>query len=423
MKSAPPDALLQVLLALAAIIVTGHALARLFGRLGQPPVIGEVVAGIVLGPSFIGARVSAWILPPSVAPYLGIIAQLGVVLYMFMVGLELDLAALRGRRLSVGLIAVAGIAAPFALGMAVAQTVHARLAPPGVPPLSFALFLGVAMSITAFPVLARILADRGLSDTALGRLALAAAALGDVTAWCLLAVVVGVATARPGEGMRVVAGAAAFIAFIVLIARPVLRHWIARADVAVDPDGTFDPSDTADTAIPTRGTFVALLAAVLVAAAMTEAIGIHALFGAFLVGAIIPAGSAAARDVPRRLDPVVTGLLLPAFFAFTGMRTHIGLVHGAALWWTCAAIIAVATIGKVGGTLVAARATGLRWRDGAALGALMNTRGLMELIVLNVGIELGILSPTLFAIMVLMALATTMMTGPALGWLDLGPRA
>ncbi|MFN8422280.1 MAG: cation:proton antiporter [Anaerolineae bacterium] len=401
--TAAPDALRQVLLALAAIVVTGHGLARLFARFGQPPVIGEVVAGIVLGPSLIGAKASAWILPPGVAPHLGTIAQLGVVLYMFMVGLELDMGALRGRRLTVGAIALAGIGAPFALGVGLAYAVHGRLAPPGVPLLSFALFIGVAMSVTAFPVLARILADRALSDTALGRLALAAAALGDVAAWCLLALVVGVATARPGDGMRVVAGAIAFIALAALVARPILRRWAARADADFEAGA------------PPRGAVAALLAAVLVAAATTEAIGLHALFGAFLIGAVIPADSAVARDVPRRLDPVVTGLLLPAFFAFTGMRTRIGLVHGAALWWTCAAVIAAATIGKFGGTLAAARLSGLGWRDGAVLGTLMNTRGLMELIVLNVGLELGILSPTLFAIMVLMALATTMMTGPALG--------
>lgn len=393
--SAPPAVLGHVLLALAAIVAVGHGLGRLFARLGQPPVIGQVVAGIVLGPSVLGAA-SMWILPPDAAPYLGIVAQLGVVLYMFTVGLELDLGALRARRWSVGGVALGAIAVPFALGAALALVMGERDAPAGVATLPFVLFIGVAMAITAFPVLARIVADVGLSDTPLGRLALGAAALGDVAAWCLLAVVVGVATARPGDALWVVGGAAACTAVTFLVACPWLRRRIG-------PAGAGETSS---------GATVALLAAALTAAAVTEAIGIHALFGAFLVGAAVPHDSAPARDVPRRLAPVVDGLLLPAFFAFAGMRTSIGLLDSPGLWALCAAVIAVATVGKVGGTLAAARLAGYGWRDGLVLGALMNTRGLMELIVLNVGLELGILSPTVFAVMVLMAVATTMMTAP-----------
>lgn len=395
------DVLLHVLLTLAAILVVGRVLGRLLARVGQPPVIGEIVAGIVLGPSVLGAAFAGRLLPPEAAPALGIVAQLGVVLYMFLVGLELDLSALGGRqRAAAGLAAVLGTAVPFALGAGLAAAMHGRFAPPAVAPLPFALFLGVALAVTAFPVLARILADRGLTDTDIGRIALGAAALGDVAAWCLLAAVVGLATARPGEGAAVVAGAAMFVAAVVGLVRPALRVWLRRSAT--------DAPDGADAAV--------LVALALAAAAATEAIGIHALFGAFAIGAVVPRDAPAARALPRALSPAVVGVLLPAFFAATGMRTRIDLVAGAELWLVTAAVIAVATAGKVAGALAGARLGGLAWRDAVLLGALMNTRGLMELIVLDVGLALGILSPTLFAILVLMALVTTAMTGPAVGW-------
>jgi Kef-type K+ transport system membrane component KefB len=397
----PADVLRHILVALAAVIVTGQLLAKLCAYLCQPPVIGEVVAGIVLGPSLLGPEASAWLLPPAVAPYLGLIAQLGVILYMFLVGLELNAGLLKRRAHATVATSHASILVPFLLGALLALVLYPRLSNHSVPFTSFALFMGVAMSITAFPVLARILTDRGMTQTELGIVALSCAAIDDVTAWCLLAFAVGIARAHVGEGLFVMAGALGYIAFMLLITRPMLRRVAARWETASLPRQTV------------ACVFVALLLSVLT----TEVIGIHAIFGAFLLGAVIPHESAVARALTRQLDHLVTVLLLPAFFAFTGMRTRIDLVSGLDQWVLCGLITLVAAAGKFGGTLVAARLTGLGWRAAAALGTLMNTRGLMELIVLNVGLDLQVISPTLFAMMVVMALVTTLATAPALRWL------
>ncbi len=396
-----PDALLHVLVALVAVMVVGRLLSSVFRRVGQPAVIGEVVAGLVLGPSVLGQlwpEASAFILPPSMAPYLGVIAQLGVILYMFLVGLELNHEVLRERAHATVAISHASILVPFVLGAAVALVLYPRLSSSDVSFTSFALFIGVAMSITAFPVLARILTDRRMHQTRLGIIALACAATDDVTAWCLLAFVVGVAQARLGGAFLTLGLTMAYIAFMLLVGRP-----LARRLAGCSAEGP--------------GAVALVFAAVLSSALVTEAIGVHALFGAFLLGAIIPHDNAIARAMTAKLEDLVTVLLLPAFFAFTGMRTRIGLVSSLDEWLLCGLIILVATAGKFGGTLVSARFTGLGWRDAAALGVLMNTRGLMELIVLNIGLDLGIIAPTLFAMMVLMALATTLATTPLLHWL------
>jgi Kef-type K+ transport system membrane component KefB len=392
------DVFLHVLFALAAVIVVGRVLGKLFAGIGQPPVIGEVVAGIVLGPSLLGAEISALILPPAVAPHLGVIAQLGVLLYMFIVGLELNPEVLRGRARVTVATSHASILLPFLLGALLALGLYPRLATSDVSFTNFALFLGIAMSITAFPVLARILTDRRLARTELGTIALSCAAADDVTAWCLLALVVGVTQAHIDNAMWVIAGALVYIALMLLLVRPAMARVIAPWQSERLPQGA-----------------VALVfVALLLSALTTEWIGIHAIFGAFLLGVIIPHDSAVARTFTRKLEPVVTVLLLPAFFAFTGMRTEIGLVAGLEQWLICGLIVLVATLGKFGGTFIAARLTGLGWRNAAALGTLMNTRGLMELIVLNIGLDLGVISPTLFAMMVIMALVTTMATAPVL---------
>ena len=390
------DILLHLLLALAAVIAVGRLLARLLVGVGQPPVIGEVAAGVLLGPSLIGATMSARILPPDVAPALAVVAQLGVILYMFIIGLDLHLDELKGRARATVATSLAGIVVPFALGAALSWSLYPRVSHPGVPFGTFALFMGVAMSITAFPVLARLLADWGLTRTPLGVLALSAAAVDDVVAWCLLAFVVGVAQAEQGEALRVAAGAALYAAFMLLVARPLLGRYVSR----------WDPSSPYAIA--------AVLVALLLSAAATEAIGIHAIFGAFVLGAIVPHDSPVARALGHQMRDLVGILLLPAFFAFTGMRTRIDLLSGASDWTLCAIIIVVATAGKFSGAFFAARWSGIARREAAMLGALMNTRGLMELIVLNIGLELGIISPRLFAMMVLMALATTMSTAPLL---------
>jgi Kef-type K+ transport system membrane component KefB len=398
--------LLRLLVALTAVIVTAQVLARVLALVRQPPVIGEILAGILLGPSFIGADASAWILPPDVAPYLGAIAQLGVVLYMFLVGLELHGEALRHRMHALVTTSHASILVPFLMGAALALVLYPRVATTGVPFTAFALFMGVAMSITAFPVLARILTDHGMAQTPIGVTALTCAALNDLTAWCLLALVIGVVQAQVGNAMWVAGGALAYVAFMVLVARPLLARWTARSESHGGSSGA-----------------VALLfIALLTSALVTEAIGIHAVFGAFALGALVPHDSAIARGLTNQLRHVVTILLLPAFFAFTGMRTRIDLLAGAGIWLLCGLIIVVATAGKFGGTFFAARFTGSTWRDAAVLGALMNTRGLMELIVLNIGLELGVISPTLFAMMVIMAIVTTVAASPALVWLMPRPR-
>jgi Kef-type K+ transport system membrane component KefB len=397
--------LLRVLVALTAIIVTGQMLGWVFARLNQPPVIGEVVAGILLGPSLLGPEVSALILPTSVAPYLGIIAQLGVILYMFLVGVELNPALLKQRAHATVATSHASILAPFILGALLALLLYPRVSSSSVSFTSFALFMGVSMSITAFPVLARILTDYRMSRTKLGVLALSCAAIDDVTAWCLLAFVVGIAKAEMGQGLLVAAGALGFITVMFLLGRLLLQWFAVRWDGGAQ----------------TRGAMTLVFVALLLSSLTAEVIGIHAIFGAFLLGAVIPHDSALARALTRQLEQVVTILLLPAFFALTGMRTRIDLLHEPWQWLICAVIIMTAVVGKFGGTLVAARLTGLRWRDAAILGTLMNTRGLMELIVLNVGLDLQVITPTLFAMMVLMALVTTMMTAPVVRLLDPRP--
>ncbi len=396
-----PPALLQVLIALVAVLVVGQIVGRVVGYLGQPPVIGEVIAGILLGPSLLGPERSAYILPPAVAPMLAIIAQLGVILYMFLVGLELNAELLRGRLHATVVTSHVSIVVPFLLGGVLALGFYSTLASPSVRFTSFALFMGVAISITAFPVLARILTDRNLAQTELGVVALSCAAIDDVTAWALLAFVVGVAQAQVGGAFLVIGGTVLFVVFMAACGRP-LVGWLSRRWEA-----THSSRDTV------RWLFVA----VLLSALATEAIGIHAIFGAFILGAMIPHNSAVARSLIQQVQHVVTVLLLPSFFALTGMQTRIDLLNTGWDWLLCLVIIVVATAGKFGGTVLAARLTGMPWREAAMLGALMNTRGLMELIVLNIGLQLNVISPRLFAMMVMMALTTTMATSPLLAWL------
>jgi len=399
-----PDALIHVLVALAAVVLVGRALGILLRYMGQPPVIGEVAGGIVLGPSVLGRlwpQAAEFVMPPSVGPYLEVLSQLGVILYMFLVGLELNLGMMRGRARTALLISQAGMVVPFALGAGLALPLYTRLSSADVSRTSFILFVGVATSVTAFPVLARILTDRHMQKTALGTLALTCAAAADVTAWCLLAFVVGVAQERLGGALLVLGLSLAYIAFMFLVVRPIAARRLVRLDLA----GL------------TPGIVGCVFAAVLLSALATEAIGIHAIFGAFLLGAVVPHESAIAQGLRNKMEDLVTVLLLPAFFAFTGLRTQIGLISGLEQWLICGLIILAATAGKVGGTFLAARLTSLSWRESAGLAVLMNTRGLMELIILNVGLDLKIISPTLFAMMVLMALVTTLATAPVLHWL------
>lgn len=413
------DVVLHVLATLAAVIGLGAVLGRGLRLVGQPPVIGEVVAGILLGPSLLGTispEAMRWLIPGSdtdpngqVTSALKAVAQLGVVLYMFLVGLGLNAARLTHHAHATVAISHTSIVAPFVLGAGLALWLYPVLSHCGVPFTSFALFMGVSFSVTAFPVLARILADRGLDKTETGMVALACAATDDVTAWCLLALVTGVAHSQGGVDGEISRAAAVgvmavlFILGMFLLVRPVAERVCRR----LDSRSGLLPS----AAVP------CVFVAVLVSALATEAIGIHAVFGAFLLGAVIPHDSRLAEEVVRKLKDVVTVLLLPAFFALSGLQTEIGLVRGWENWLICGAVVVVATVGKFGGTLVAARLTGFDWRTSAAIGVMMNTRGLMGLIVLDLGLNLGVISPTLFAMMVIMALVTTLTTAPALRWL------
>jgi Kef-type K+ transport system membrane component KefB len=394
--------LVKVLLALTVITITARIMGAIFARLKQPAVIGEVVGGILLGPSLFGRiapEAAAFVLPSDAAPILSVIAQLGVILYMFLVGLELDLGVLRTRAKATIAISSAGIIVPFALGVGLAWGIADIYAPAGVGLVPFALFLGVSMSVTAFPVLARILTDHQLQRTPMGVLALTCAAIGDATAWCLLAFVVGVTAATTSGAVVTLLLTAAYVALMLTAGRALMRAVIPRLDASI--------------AVGEQSLAIVLVA-VLLSAVATEFIGVHAIFGAFLLGAIIPHGSATARHVREKIEDVVRVLLLPAFFAFTGLRTQIGLVETLDDWLMCALIIGLATAGKFGGATLAARFSGLDWRDSAALGILMNTRGLVELIVLNIGLDLGVLTPRLFTMLVIMALVTTLMTSPIL---------
>jgi Kef-type K+ transport system membrane component KefB len=396
------ETLLHVLLALTVVLVVARLLGSVFRHFHQPPVIGEVIAGIALGPSLLGRvapEASQFLMPAHVAPFLGVIAQVGVILYMFLVGLELNTLLLQKRTHTSIAVSHASIVVPFTLGSALALYLYPRYSHGGVSFTVFALFMGVAMSVTAFPVLARILTDRRMHTTRMGTIALACAAVDDATAWCLLAFVVSVVQAEPGRMLMTVSLTGSYIAGMLLLIRPLVLRFVRWHETSRNL---------------TQNAFAGVCVALLLSSLATEFIGIHALFGAFLLGAIVPHDSALAREMTGKLEDLVVVLLLPAFFAFTGLRTEIGLVQTVEQWLTCGAIIVVASIGKFGGSAVAARWTGMPWRESVALGVLMNTRGLMELIVLNVGLDLGVLSPTLFAMLVVMALVTTFATTPIL---------
>lgn len=397
--------LLHTLVALAAIMLTARAAGRVFRAIGQPAVMGEVVGGLLLGPSVLGALAPGlfhWLLPPEVVPFLGIHAQVGIILYMFLVGLELDLPKVRALGRSTLVISAASILVPFVFGVALSLWMYSRVSSEQVPLVVFAAFIGTSLAVTAFPVLARILTDWGIARSPLGVMALTVAAVGDVIAWCLLAMVVGMARSDTVAGLRTFGLTLVFAALMFRVVAPVVRTWTARRNETHPANGV------------SRTDLGTVLIAVFLCATTTELIGIHGLFGAFLLGAVMPHGSPLAIDVDRRLGDVVAMLFLPVFFAFTGLRTEIGLLVGVTDWLLCAAIVLVASAGKFGGTIAGARWSGLQWRDSAALGALMNTRGLVELIVLNIGLDLGIISPRLFTMLVIMALATTLMAAPVL---------
>lgn len=387
------------------VIIAGSRVAGLIAtKLGQPAVIGEMTAGILLGPSLFGLvapDVFTFVFPANSLNTIKLLSQIGVSLFMFVVGMELNIRHVRQKAHTAVLVSHVSIVFPFLLGVILAWFLYSSLAAAGARFMAFALFLGISMSITAFPVLARILQERGLTKTSMGNTAITCAAVDDVTAWCILAFVVAIAraTSVAGSALNLVA-VIVFIAVMVLVVRRALPHWLRGK-----PSGDGDLS---------KNTLAAVILVMIAAAFCTEIIGIHALFGAFLAGAIMPDTDGFRQKLAVRVENFSSVLLLPLFFAFTGLRTQIGLLNDIDGWLICLLIIGVATLGKLGGGALAARLTGMNWRESLQLGALMNTRGLMELIALNIGYDLGILSPRIFAMLVIMALVTTMMTGPLL---------
>jgi Kef-type K+ transport system membrane component KefB len=397
------DPLTRFITQAVTIVVASRLLGLLARRIGQPQVVAEITAGILLGPSLLGviapdafdllfARESLGVLQ--------LVSQLGLLLFMFVIGLELDPNLLKGRSASSVAISSTSIVAPFGLGAALAYWLYPGVSGPGVSLFTFALFLGIAMSITAFPVLARILRERRLFATRVGAIALACAAVDDVTAWCLLAFVVAAARVEGVAGAVVsIAAAFGYVVLMLGLVRPLLARLAARVRWRGGPS---------------QDLVAGVLLLLLLSSLATELIGIHFLFGAFLFGVILPRQDGLAATLAHKLEDLVSVLLLPLFFAYSGMRTQIGLLDGVESWLICAVAMLIACVGKFGGAALAARLTGMSWREAGALGVLMNTRGLMELVVLNIGLDLGVIGGRVFTIMVIVALLTTFMTTPAL---------
>ena len=408
LMSGLPLLLTQIIVVLLAARVVG----LIVRRLGQPQVVGEMLAGIALGPSILGAyapAVSGVLFPPGSLGFLNALSQIGLLVFMFLVGLELEPKLIRERGRAAVVISHASIVAPFLLGAMLALLLYPTLAGERVTFTAFALFMGAAMSVTAFPVLARILSERRLLRTPTGALAIACAAIDDVSAWCILAVVVVIArasgaTAAPG-GLPLWATLGGSITYAALM-MTVGHRLLCKLEDRYKRVGRV-----------TQDMIAVLMVTMLASALFTEWLGVHALFGAFIVGAASPKAEGFVHAILERFEDVMVVLLLPLFFAFTGLRTEITLISGSSEWLICALIIAVAVVGKLGGSALAARSMSVPWREAAVLGILLNTRGLMELVILNVGLDIGVISRELFAMMVIMALATTFMTTPLVMWL------
>lgn len=392
---------------LLAQIVTIIIAARIMGwiciKIKQPVVIGEMLAGIILGPSLLGLyfpEFSHTLFPVESLSNLQFLSQIGLILFMFIIGMELDLNVLRNKAHDAVVISHASIVIPFTLGISLAYFLYLFHPPTNVEFLSYSLFIGISMSITAFPVLARIIQERGLQKSKLGAMAITCAAADDITAWCILAVVIAIVKAGDfASALYTIGLAVAYVLIMIKIVRPFLMR---VGEVKGSKEALSKP-------------VVAIFFIVLLLSAYaTEVIGIHALFGAFMAGAIMPEGSRFRTAFIEKIEDVSTLLLLPLFFVYTGLRTQIGLLNDPQLWIITIGIILVAVIGKFAGSTLAARFVGQSWKDSLSIGALMNTRGLMELIVLNIGYDLGVLSAELFSMMVVMALVTTFMTGPSL---------
>jgi Kef-type K+ transport system membrane component KefB len=400
---AAPMNLFTLVLQVAVVLLVSRAVGMLFRKFGQPQVVGEMVAGILLGPSLLGwaaPGLSKFIFPASSLGYLNGLSQIGLVFFMFLVGVSLNPKELREHGHTAILTSHASIVTPFCLGSALALLLFPRLSHAGVSFNNFALFMGSAMSITAFPVLARILTERNLLSSRMGTLSISCAAVDDVTGWCILAYIVVLVRAQSAavSPWIMVAGSIAYI--LVMIVG--VKHLLLLFERSFHRRGRI-----------TENALSLMIVLALASALATERLGIHSLFGAFFLGVILPKNADFTRALRLKLEPMTTVALLPLFFAYSGLRTSINVVHGT-LWVYTLLVIVVAVAGKFGGSMLAARMSGASWTDASALGILMNTRGLMELIALNIGLDIGVISPTVFTIMVLMALVTTFMTSPLL---------
>ena len=407
-----PMSIDQLILAFGTILLLARVLGWVFQKIGQPRVIGEMTAGILLGPSIFGRffpHAFHYILPASSFPAITVLSQLGLLLFMFVVGLEVDLTHIAQQRATIVLVSNVSILLPLALGVGLAKALYPQFAGKDIAFPAFALFVGTAMSVTAFPVLARILKERKLMGTSLGTLAIACAAIDDVSAWLLLAVLT--AMVRSGSSWKqfglTLLFLIAFILFMLIVVRrlgSILEAWYERRGAGVE--------------------FLSFLVLFIFATSWTtEKLGVHALFGAFMAGLVMPKNDRLLTDVVHRIESLSLALLLPLFFALTGLRTRVDLLTDRSALVYGVAIIAIAVMGKLAGAAFAARMVGVKWRDSFALGVLMNTRGLVELVILNAALDLGVSSPELFTIMVLMALVTTFMTTPILSAMGIGGQA
>ncbi|CAN5617424.1 hypothetical protein BH10CHL1_BH10CHL1_28790 [soil metagenome] len=400
-----------LIIQISVILLVARLVGFAFRKIHQPQVMGEMIAGILLGPSLLGwvaPGVAAALFPPASLGFLNALSQVGLLLFMFLVGLEFDPKILRGQGHAAVVTSHVSIIVPFVLGIGLSFYLYPKLSNASVNFTSFALFMGIAMSITAFPVLARILTERKMLRSKVGAMTIACAAVDDVTGWSILAAIVLFAQANSGviPLWLTLAGSAIYILVMLFGLRPLL----SKLELIFQRWGI------------SQDMMTLIFLVILVSGLVTEWLGIHALFGAFLAGVIMPKQHSFVQALTEKLEYVAIVLLLPLFFAFTGLRTSIGLLNGAEMWFFCGLIILVAITGKFGGSTVAARFTGMSWREASTVGILMNTRGLMELIVLNIGLDIGILSPTLFTMMVIMAIITTLMTAPLLQWVYFGSR-
>jgi Kef-type K+ transport system membrane component KefB/nucleotide-binding universal stress UspA family protein len=396
-----------VLVLIQVLIVIG--LSRLMGlacrTIKQPLVIGEIVAGIMLGPSLLGLLapdISGALFPAETLPFLNLLSQIGLIFFMFLIGLELNPSYLQGNLNVAILTSHVSILVPFSLGSLLALLLYPLVSNNAVSFTAFALFLGAAMSITAFPVLARIITENNLQKTKLGTLALTCAAVDDVTAWCLLALAIAVTRTNSMVGaLPTIIESILYIIFMMTVGRWLLQKLVIH----------YQRSNRL-----TQFVLAVIYMAVVVSALITEWIGIHLIFGAFLLGAAMPKHPPLVRELAEKTEDFVLIFLLPVFFAYSGLKTEIGLLNKPELWLLCAGVVFVAIAGKYVGTYGAARVSGIEHREASALGWLMNTRGLTELIVLNIGLSFGVISPLLFTMLVIMALVTTFMTSPLLEW-------